>query len=129
MRRPRSCWRGRSPTPGQRARSAPPAGPPPHAPPRPRGAPRRPPPPRGPPAGVRLAATAMALSVESGGAPARAIDGVATTLRANLAVSGELRAQSSQARYSGLVIALAPLAFGGLAMSTDPRTSAFLLRT
>lgn len=84
---------------------------------------------RCPTPGVRLAVAAMALSAESGGAPARAIDGVAATLRANLAVEGELRAQSSQARLSGLVIALAPLAFAVLAMATDGRTAGFLLRT
>jgi tight adherence protein B len=80
-------------------------------------------------ASVRLAAAALALSAETGGAAARALDGLAATLRANGAVTGELRAQSSQARLSGVVIALAPLAFGALAVSTDPNTAGFLFRT
>jgi tight adherence protein B len=80
-------------------------------------------------ASVRLAAAALALSAETGGATARALDGLAATLRANGAVAGELRAQTSQARLSGVVIALAPLAFGALAVSTDPRTAGFLFRT
>jgi tight adherence protein B len=80
-------------------------------------------------ASVRLAAASLALSAETGGAAARALDGLAATLRANGAVAGELRAQSSQARLSGVVIALAPLAFGALAVTTDPRTASFLFRT
>jgi tight adherence protein B len=84
---------------------------------------------RCPTPGVRLTAAALALSVDAGGAAALAVDGVAATLRANLAVAGEVRAQSSQARLSGLVIALAPLAFGALAAGTDRRTATFLLRT
>lgn len=84
---------------------------------------------RCPTPGVRLAATAFVLSAEAGGSAARAVDGVAATLRSNLAVAGEVRAQSSQARLSGMVIALAPLAFGALAAGTDRRTASFLLRT
>jgi tight adherence protein B len=84
---------------------------------------------RCPTPGVRLVTAALALSVDAGGAAARAVDGVAATLRSNLAVAGEVRAQSSQARLSGLVIALAPLAFGALAAGTDRRTATFLLRT
>jgi Flp pilus assembly protein TadB len=84
---------------------------------------------RCPTAGVRLAVAALALSAESGGAAARAVDGVAATLRANLAVAGEVRAQAAQARLSGLVIALAPLGFGALAAGTDARTAHFLLRS
>ena len=79
--------------------------------------------------GSRLVAAAVALSAETGGAAARALDGVAATLRANNGVLGELRAQSAQARLSALVIALAPLAFGVLALGTDRRTASFLLGT
>jgi tight adherence protein B len=79
--------------------------------------------------GARLVAAAVALSAETGGAAARALDGVAATLRANHGVLGELRAQAAQARASALVIALAPLAFGVLALGTDRRSAAFLLGT
>jgi tight adherence protein B len=80
-------------------------------------------------AGLRLAVAALCLGVETGGAQARAIDGVASTLRDRLAVAGELRALSSQARMSALVIGLAPVAFGGFAIATDPRTGTFLFHT
>jgi len=84
---------------------------------------------RSPTTGVRLASSALALAAESGGRASEAVDGVAATLRAELALAGEVRAQSSQARMSALVIALAPVAFGVLAAGTDDRTATFLLRT
>lgn len=79
--------------------------------------------------GIRLAVAALCLGVETGGARARAVDGVAATLRDRLAVAGELRALSSQARISALVIGVAPLAFGAFALTTDPRTADFLFHT
>jgi tight adherence protein B len=81
---------------------------------------------RRPLTGVRLAAAALALGAETGGASAQAIDGVAATLRINLGIAGEVRALSSQARLSALVIVLAPVAFTALATSTDDRTAGFL---
>lgn len=84
---------------------------------------------RCPTAGVRLASAALALAAEHGGAASRAVDGVAATLRANVAVASELRAQAAQARLSGLVIAVAPLGFAALAAATDSRAATFLLRT
>ena len=79
--------------------------------------------------GVRLGVAALCLGAETGGAQARAVDGVAATVRERLAVAAELRALSSQARISALVIGLAPLGFGAFAAATDPRTSQFLLHT
>ena len=79
--------------------------------------------------GVRLATAALALGAETGGASAQAIDGVAATLRINLAIAGDVRALASQARMSALVIVLAPVAFTMLATGTDDRTAAFLFRT
>jgi len=79
--------------------------------------------------GVRLAVATLGLGVEAGGARARALDGVAATLRGRLAVAAEVRALSSQARLSGLVIALSPIAFSALSTATDRQTAAFLFRT
>lgn len=79
--------------------------------------------------GVRLAVAALALGAETGGASAQAVDGVAATLRTNLGIAAEVRALSSQARLSALVIALAPVAFSLLAFTTDGTTASFLLRT
>lgn len=49
---------------------------------------------------LRLAVAALCLGMETGGAQARAVDGVAATLRDRLAVASEVRALSSQARMS-----------------------------
>jgi tight adherence protein B len=76
---------------------------------------------------VRLAVAALASCAESGGAGARAVDGVAASLRASAAVAAEVHALASQARYSALVIALAPVGFSVLAIGVDPRTARFLL--
>ena len=84
---------------------------------------------RRPLATIRLAVAALALGAETGGAQAQALDGLAATLRDRLAVAAEVRALSSQARLSALVISLAPLAFAGFAAVTDPRSADFLLRT
>lgn len=75
---------------------------------------------------IQLAAAALSLAASTGGSPARAIDGVAATLRSRLAVADEIRALSSQARASAAVIALAPLAVGALASASDARHRAFL---
>ena len=79
--------------------------------------------------GVRLAVAALCLGAETGGAQARAVDGVAATLRERLAVAGEIRALTSQTRASMFVIAAAPLAFCVFASATDARTSTFLFRS
>ena len=79
--------------------------------------------------GVRLGVAALCLGAETGGAQARAVDGVAATVRERQAVAAELRALSSQARISALVIGLAPIGFGFFAAATDPRTADFMLHT
>lgn len=79
--------------------------------------------------GVRLVVAALCVGAETGGAAARAVDGVAVTLRQRLAADAEAHALATQARVSAAVIAVAPLAFGALAAITDPRSAGFLLRT
>ncbi|MDQ6725900.1 MAG: type II secretion system F family protein, partial [Actinomycetota bacterium] len=79
--------------------------------------------------GLRLGVAALCLGAETGGAQARAVDGVAATVRERLAVAAELRALASQARISALVIGLAPVGFGGFAATTDPRTAQFMFHT
>lgn len=78
---------------------------------------------------VRLAAAALALGAETGGAQARAVDGVAATARERLAVAAEVRALSSQARASAAVLVVAPVAFAAFAAATDARAAAFMART
>lgn len=77
--------------------------------------------------GVRLAAAALALAAEVGGGGARALDGVALTLRQRQAVAGEVMALATQARLSAVVLTLAPIAFAALAAAGDPRTAGLLL--
>lgn len=79
--------------------------------------------------GVRLAVAALCLGAETGGAQARAIDGVAATLRQRLSAAAEARALASQARASAAVIALSPILFCGLTSATDSRVAAFLFRS
>lgn len=84
---------------------------------------------RHPSPGVRLAAGALALAAETGGATARAVDGVATTLRQRAAVAAEVSALAASARASAAVLAVAPLAFGAFAAVVDRRSAALLLGT
>jgi tight adherence protein B len=79
--------------------------------------------------GVRLAGAALAMSAELGGASARALDAVAATLRDRNGVRREVKALSSQARASAVVMGIAPLGFAVLAATIDPQTIHFLLRT
>ncbi len=79
--------------------------------------------------GVRLTASALELGLAAGGAHARAVDGVAATLRDNLAITAEVRAQAAQAQASAMVIGLAPIGFTALACLADHRTATFLFQT
>lgn len=79
--------------------------------------------------GLGLVAAALVLGAEAGGARARALDGVAATLRDRRAVAAEVDALSSQARASAVVMMGAPVAFAALGLLSDPEVSAFLLRT
>jgi tight adherence protein B len=79
--------------------------------------------------GTRLAAVALALATGVGAAPARALDGVATTLRERLELAGERHALATQARASAVVLSAAPPVFAALLTLGDPEASRFLLRT
>lgn len=84
---------------------------------------------RCPTPGVRLLVAAATLGHEAGGAQARAIDGVAATLRERHAVQREARALASQARASAAVVVLAPVGFAAFSAAADPEVLAFLLGT
>jgi tight adherence protein B len=77
--------------------------------------------------GVALAVGALDVASRAGGSRAQAVDQVAATLRERLALADELRAQSSQARLSALVLVVCPAVFAALAASVDPRVVAFLV--
>ena len=76
---------------------------------------------------VGLVAAALSLAAEVGGAAARSLDGVADTLRDREAARREVRALSTQARASALVIGLGPVAFAFIVLVTDPSSAAFLV--
>ncbi|MEZ5371347.1 MAG: type II secretion system F family protein [Microthrixaceae bacterium] len=69
----------------------------------------------------RLLVAALLLSARHGGRAADALDGVAGTLRDRRAVTAELSAQTSQARFSAWVLMALPPIFLVLASSLDRR--------
>jgi tight adherence protein B len=79
--------------------------------------------------GTRLAVTALALATVVGVAPARAVDGVAATLRERLELSAERRALASQARASALVLSAVPILFALLLGMSDGAAGRFLLHS
>jgi tight adherence protein B len=76
---------------------------------------------------TRLAATSMVLATVVGSTPARAVDGVAATVRERLDLAAERRALATQARTSAFVLAVAPLAFAALLVAGDTAAAGFLL--
>lgn len=78
---------------------------------------------------TRLAAAALVLASRAGASPARAIDGVAATVRERLNLAAERRAQATQARTSAIVLSAAPLAFTGLLVATNSAAAQFLFGT
>lgn len=79
--------------------------------------------------GTRLAATALILANAVGVASARAVHGVAATLRERLELNAERRALASQARTSAVVLSAAPLLFALLLGVSDGAAGRFLLQS
>lgn len=78
---------------------------------------------------VALAVGALEVAAEAGGARARAIEGVAATLRSRLAVADEARALAGQARSSAAVLVALPVVVTVLGALADPRHAGDLLGT
>jgi len=78
---------------------------------------------------VRLAVGALEVASVTGGARARALDGVAATLRSRAAVADEARALASQARASAVVLVALPAVVALLGAVADPRLAHTLLAT
>jgi tight adherence protein B len=76
---------------------------------------------------TRLTATALVLATRVGSAPARAVDGVAATLRERQDLAAERRALSTQARTSAMVLAAAPIVFAAALTAGDTAAAHFLL--
>lgn len=84
---------------------------------------------RRPDSGAGLAAAAMAFAATAGGARARAIDGVAATLRDRVALEMEVRSLTSQARVSAMMIAALPAGFMLLSATVGDHAAGFLFTT
>lgn len=74
----------------------------------------------------RLAGAALAVTATVGGPGADAVEAAAASLRDRQMIDGEIAALSVQARLSGLVLTVAPVAFALLVVSLDPAASGFL---
>lgn len=77
--------------------------------------------------GVGLTVAALGLAAEVGGSMAEAVDGVADTLRAEVALAEEVRAMAAQAEASAALIAVLPAVFALVAGVADPETLAFFV--
>lgn len=75
--------------------------------------------------GVRLLADALAIAGRSGGSQRGALVGVQATLRDRESLGREVRALASQARTSGVVLAVTPAAFAAVVALVDSRVAAF----
>jgi len=78
---------------------------------------------------VQMVVAAITLGLHDGGPQARVLAGVARSLRDRLAVEGEMRALSSQARASAAVIVVAPVVFTLCSAAVDPSVVDFLTGT
>lgn len=74
---------------------------------------------------TRATVAALRLALVCGGPPARAVEGVAETVRDRLAVTRELDALVAQARISAVVLMAAPAVFAGFTAYGDERALAF----
>ena len=75
--------------------------------------------------GIRLVADAVAIAGVSGGSQQAALLGVQATLRERDALAREIRALAAQARTSGVVLVITPVAFAVFVAVVDPRVAAF----
>ena len=82
-----------------------------------------------PRAAVGLAVAGLEVAAEAGGARARALDGIAATLRARAVVADETRALATQARASAAVMVALPVVVAALGSAADPRLARTLLGT
>ncbi len=78
---------------------------------------------------TRLSACALAVAAATGATPARALDGVAATLRDRLDLARERRALATQARTSAVVLSVAPVGFTFVLGLSEPAATRFLLGT
>ena len=76
-----------------------------------------------------LSAAALAMGSAVGGTTARSLDAAAASLRDRAALVGEVRALTSQARASAVVLVVAPVAFLVVLMAVEPSLASRALLT
>jgi tight adherence protein B len=76
---------------------------------------------------VGLVAAALTVGAGTGGAVARAVDGIAATLRERHELAAEVHALATQARTSAALLVTAPVAFTLLVATVEPGVLTFLL--
>jgi tight adherence protein B len=64
-----------------------------------------------------------------GGLRPQFVDGIASSLRESNQLRGEIRVLSDQAKYSAILMSIAPLLFAAGLVATDTRAKSFLLQT
>jgi tight adherence protein B len=79
--------------------------------------------------GSRAFAGALVLAADLGGGSASALEGLAVSVADRQAITGELRAQSAQARASAIVVAIAPLGYLVLMAAVDRDAAGALVAT
>lgn len=78
---------------------------------------------------IRLTAGALEVAAEAGGARARALDGLAASLRSRTSTADETRALATQARASAAVMVGLPVVVAAIGSAADPRLAHTLFRT
>jgi len=78
---------------------------------------------------VRLTVAALTFAAQAGGAQSRSLEGLAQSIRDRQALRLEVSALSSQARMSGMVMAVLPVGFLAFSLTMDPEASEFLFAT
>ena len=77
----------------------------------------------------RFFATAIALQAQTGGGLTEVLEDLADVIRKRVALQSRGRALSSEARTSALVLALLPVATGGMIAVLEPTYMAVLFNT
>ena len=78
---------------------------------------------------TRRLAQLLLVGESLGGLRPQFVDGIARTFREAAQLTSEIRVLSDQARYSAIMMSIAPVAFAVLLVGTDARAKHFLLET
>lgn len=77
---------------------------------------------------LRMFVTAVILQRETGGNLSEILDGTAEVIRDRFRILGEVRALTSQQRFSGVILSVLPLVMAGLLLITAPDYMVILIK-